>query len=72
MYDSEARTQGFINAENRQGIAMRFPLMSISMAVVPCDIEHYASHVAVAEVASEIKHLAKRKPGNSIAVNRRN
>jgi len=71
FYDAEAREHGYIRAENRQGEMMHFALMSISMAVVPCKAGLYASHVAVAEVASEIKHLAKNIPGNSIAVNRR-
>jgi len=41
------------------------------MAVVPCEAGLYDSHVAVAEVASEVKHLAKKESGNSIVVNRR-
>ncbi len=71
MYHPDDRERGNIVAENRQGEQMRFPLMSLSMAVVPCDAGAYDSHIAVAEVASEVKHLAKHATGNSIAINRR-
>lgn len=71
MYHTEDRERGYIIAENRQGQAMHFALMSLSMAVVPCEAGLYDSHVAVAEVASEVKHLAKKESGNSIVVNRR-
>ena len=72
MYNADERKRGYIIAEDRQGQSMQFPLMTLSMAVVPCPVNAYASHVAVAEVASEVKHLSKCNPGNSIAVNRRN
>ncbi len=71
LYHSSDRERGYIVAENRQGQTMNFALMSLSMAVVPCEPGSYHSHVAVAEVASEVKHLAKKEAGNSIVVNRR-
>lgn len=71
MYHTDDRERGFIIAENRQGQSMHFALMSLSMAVVPCEPGLYTSHIAVAEVASEVKHLAKKELGNSIVVNRR-
>jgi len=71
MYHADDRERGFIIAENRQGQTMNFALMSLSMAVVPCELNLYESHISVAEVASEVKHLAKKELGNSIVVNRR-
>jgi len=71
MYHAVDRDRGFIVAENRQGKSMHFDLMSLSMAVVPCEAGLYDSHISVAEVASEVKHLAKKVAGNSIVVNRR-
>jgi len=71
MYHNDDRERGFIVAENRQGQSMKFALMSLSMAVVPCEPGLYDSHITVAEVASEVKHLAKKEEGNSIVVNRR-
>lgn len=71
MYNSDERQRGYIIAEGRQGQIMHFPLMSLSIAVVPCPAHAYPSHVAVAEIASEVKHRAKMESGNSIVVNRR-
>jgi len=71
MYNTDERQRGYIIAEGRQGQSMHFPLMSLSMAVVPCTDHAYPSHVAVSEIASEVKHLAKKQSGNSIVVNRR-
>jgi len=71
MYRQEDRLRGYIVAEDRQGIEKNFALMSLSLAVVPCPPQSFSSHVTVAEVASEVKHLAKHKLGNSIVINRR-
>ncbi len=71
MYHQTDRQRGYIVAEDRQGKEQRFSLMSLSLAVVPCPPKSFVSHITVSEVASEIKHLAKNEPGNSIVVNRR-
>ncbi len=71
LYHADDKERGYIVAENRQGQIMHFALMSLSMAVVPCEPGVYDSHITVAEVASEVKHLAKKETGNSIVVNRR-
>jgi len=71
MYRQEDRLRGHIVAEDRQGIEKNFALMSLSLAVVPCPPQSFTSHITVAEIASEVKHLAKNKLGNSIVINRR-
>ena len=71
MYKKEDRLRGYIVAEDRQGVEKNFALMSLSLAVVPCPAKSFQSHISVAEVACEVKHLAKNEPGNSIVVNRR-
>jgi len=71
MYKKEDRLRGYIVAEDRQGVEKKFALMSLSLAVVPCPEKSFQSHISVAEVACEVKHLAKNEPGNSIVVNRR-
>jgi len=71
MYHCNDRKQGFIIAENRQGKQVHFPLMALSMAVVPCRAGAYSSHISIAEIASEMKHLAKKVDGNSVVINRR-
>jgi len=72
MYRQEDQLRGYIVAEDRQGTVKNFALMSLSLAVVPCPANSFHSHITVAEVASEVKHLAKHQLGNSIVINRRN
>jgi len=71
LYKKKDRKLGYILGENRQGQTTKFPFISLSLAVIPCPKNAYPSHVCVAEVASEIKHLAKQQEGNSVVVNRR-
>jgi len=71
MYHQADRQRGYIITEDRQGQEQNFALMSLSLAVVSCPPKSFVSHITVSEVASEVKHLAKNEPGNSIVVNRR-
>jgi len=71
LYGDMERESGFLIGENRQGVRMQFPLMSLSLAVVPCEDGCFRSHIEVAEVASEMKHRAKAIEGNSLVVNQR-
>ncbi|MDQ6973687.1 MAG: GGDEF domain-containing protein, partial [Mariprofundaceae bacterium] len=71
LYKKKDRKLGYIEGENRQGKTTKFPFISLSLAVIPCPKGAYPSHVCVAEVASEVKHLAKQQAGNSVVVNRR-
>lgn len=71
LYKKKDRSLGYILGEDRQGNPTKFPFISLSLAVIPCPEDSFPSHVCVAEAASEIKHLAKQKEGNSVVVNRR-
>jgi len=71
LYKKKDRKLGYILGENRQGKQTKFPFISLSLAVILCPQNSYPSHVCVAEVACEIKHLAKQQEGNSVVVNRR-
>lgn len=60
-YTPEDRDRGFIVAKNRQGQEQRFPVMTLTIAIVTNDnrnLEHYAKAV---DIAAEIKrHLKTR------------
>jgi len=71
LYKKKDRVLGHIVGQNRQGETVKFPFISLSLAVIPCPPDAYPSHISVAEVASEVKHLAKQQEGNSVVVNRR-
>lgn len=64
LFDEETKQQGYYVGTNRKGEKEQVPLLSVSIAVVPLDtpkIRHYAK---VAEVAAEMKKLAKDAPGS--------
>ncbi|MCS4504810.1 EAL and GGDEF domain-containing protein [Arhodomonas aquaeolei] len=71
LYDARERERGGIETRDRQGCPQRFPLLSISLAAVPVLDRRFTSHYQIATVLAEIKHCAKREPGNSLFVDRR-
>jgi len=71
LYDASDRQRGYLKGENRQGDSIRFNLMTLSIAAVPCSPNAFHSHIEIAEVASKVKHKAKISPGNSLVVNQR-
>jgi DNA-binding response OmpR family regulator len=71
FYQSEDRERGFIPAVTRTGEEQAFPLMSISVAIVPCPAERFSHPGEIAEVAGEIKHYLKQQPGSAWLVDRR-
>ncbi|RII29382.1 MAG: diguanylate cyclase response regulator [Geobacter sp.] len=71
LFDEETKAQGFFYGINRKGEGEQIPLLSISIAVVPMDspsIQHYAK---VAEVAAELKKMAKDSNGSRYVVDQR-
>lgn len=71
LFDEETKAQGFFYGINRRGEGEQIPLLSLSIAVVLLDsptIQHYAK---VAEVAAELKKLAKDSGGSRYVVDQR-
>jgi len=71
FYTEEDFKQGEIVSVNRRGEAERFPLVSISIAIVSNQNRKLTSMAEVSIIASEVKKAAKNKPGNSIVVDKR-
>ncbi|SNY98220.1 bifunctional diguanylate cyclase/phosphodiesterase [Halomonas sp. hl-4] len=71
FYEETDREKGGIQIENRQNKVAFFPFVSVSIAVKP--IPDGASYKAldIAAELSELKHQAKKMPGNSLFVERR-
>ncbi|HOP41717.1 MAG TPA: diguanylate cyclase [Geobacteraceae bacterium] len=67
LFEGEDRKNGHYIALNRKGEEERFPLLSIAIAVVPTDIPKICHCGKVAEMAAELKALAK-KSGKSCYV----
>jgi len=71
MHDHDDVARGFVEITDRQGTLRQYPLVSVSIGIVMCGAGSCADHREVAEVANEMKKVAKRTVGSSIAVDRR-
>ncbi|MCK5512265.1 MAG: diguanylate cyclase [Thermodesulfovibrionia bacterium] len=71
FYDSDDLHNGYIIAKTRQGQDARFPIMTISIAVVTNQQIKLSSTVEVGEMAAELKEYAKSISGSIYVVNRR-
>lgn len=71
FYDEAERKTGGLQTQDRQGRENFFPILSLSIGVVPVTEGLFKSHLAVSRRASEVKHLAKLEAGNSLFVDRR-
>lgn len=62
----------FYEIEDRQGQRRRFGLPTLSLGVVPVDSGSYQSRHQIAQAASEAKSQAKKRPGSTLFIERRN
>ena len=78
-FDSEVRKfyndidneNGYIEVANRKGIIEKFPLTSISIAVVVVDKGRFSNILEIGDTATQIKHAVKSVMGSSYAIDRR-
>lgn len=71
LFDDETKQRGYYDGTNRKGEPEQIPLLSVSVAAVPLDapkLQHYAK---VAEVAAEMKKLAKDSGGSRYVMDHR-
>ncbi len=71
FYKPEDKLRGYIEGVTRQGLKVRFPIMSISIAVVTNENVKNMNHIEIAEIAAELKEHAKSQQGSIYVVNRR-
>jgi hypothetical protein len=64
-------TMDGITATDRRGNPSFYPFLSLSVGAVPVAPGFFHSHKEVAVVATEVKSQAKKMPGNSLFVDRR-
>ena len=62
---------GRYSAVNRKGELEAFGLLSLSIGIVNTRLTPVASYAELASISTEVKKAAKKLPGSSIAVNRR-
>ena len=72
FYDNTDKQRGYIESYDRQKKMRRFPVMSLSIAVIE-DVSEKISHYGqISEIVSGLKSIAKEKPGSNVIVDRRN
>jgi GGDEF domain-containing protein/CHASE3 domain sensor protein len=71
FYDAEDRGRGHIVGENRQGQEVKFPLATLSIAVVTNVKRKFKNHIQYGEVAAEMKEHAKTVAGSTFMVDQR-
>jgi len=71
LFDEEIKQRGYYSAMNRKGEEEQMPILAISIGIVPMDSPVITHAARVAEVAAELKKLAKANVGSSFVVDRR-
>lgn len=71
FYTSVDARNGFIESINRLGNRQRFPLMSVSVAVVSNRNRPFRRHAEIIAVAAEVKKYVKSLDGSCYAIDRR-
>ena len=71
FYDEEDRSRGYIHGEDRHGNERKFPLASISIAVVTNTNRKLENHIQFGEIAADLKEYAKSMDGSVYVVDQR-
>jgi len=71
LLEEKHRSAGGYSSEDRQGRIIHHPLPTLSIGVVWVAAESFHSHHEIAEAATVAKKMAKKKPGNSLFIERR-
>ena len=71
FYTDKDAEEGYIEIENRKGMIEKFPLTSISIAVVVAEKGRFNNILEIGDVSAQIKHAVKSVMGSSYAIDRR-
>ena len=71
FYDETDRKNGYIMGKSRQGIEMKFPLITISIAIVTNELRAISSPLEASEIAAELKDYAKTIPKSVFVIDKR-
>lgn len=71
FFTEEDAKKGYIEIANRRGIIEKFPLTSISIAVVVADKRRFNNILEIGDIAAQVKHAVKTVMGSSYTIDRR-
>ena len=69
-FNPEDSARGGIEGCDRYGVHRFFPITTISIAVIICGGDEYASAVDIARASAQVKDSAKETPGSSYLISR--
>jgi diguanylate cyclase (GGDEF)-like protein len=64
LYTERDLKQGFIETRDRRGSLNRFPIMSLSIAIVSTEHRKLTDYAQIGEIAADLKRYAKSLPGS--------
>ncbi|HKG23309.1 MAG TPA: response regulator [Blastocatellia bacterium] len=71
FYTQEDFARGYLSAESRRGGIERFPLMSLSIAVVTNTHRLFNHPLEISNTFASVKHRAKSQPGSAVCFDQR-
>ncbi|HEX5951043.1 MAG TPA: response regulator [Actinomycetota bacterium] len=71
FYGPDELDRGYVEATDRRGQQVRYPLVTISVGIATTAVRSFSAFGDVVSVATEMKQAAKRSEGSCYAVDRR-
>lgn len=71
FYNDQDREAGSFVGKDRYGVTRTFPLMTISIAVIPSDYYEYPSRLAISQDCARLKEYLKIQNGSNYMMERR-
>ena len=71
LFDEEDKARGHYRAKDRQGLVQDIPLLGLAIGVVPMDNPMIQHAGKVAEVAADLKKMAKKSSTSTFVIDRR-
>ncbi len=71
LFGEKEKSNGYYLSKNRKGLEEKIPLLSIAIAVVPTEAPKLKHYGQAAEIAAELKKLAKKSNESCYVVDRR-
>ncbi|MCL5878640.1 MAG: diguanylate cyclase [Deltaproteobacteria bacterium] len=71
FYDPRDRENGYIIGKNRQGVEIKFPIITFSIAVVTNERRRLTDPMEVSEIAAELKDYAKTFQKSNYVIDKR-
>jgi hypothetical protein len=65
FYSEKDRQRGFIAAKDRKGVQQKYPMLSVTIAIVTDDGTRFKDPLEMARVAAALKEYAKALPGSN-------